>query len=294
MRKPPGRRPASRSSSSSLICRAGKPSKATRDWAALALEALPDKSSEDAEVKGRQYWSAAAISLERAHRALLERKVLRGHHGAVNAVMVMPDGNRIVTASDDGTARIWDMETGNELGVLKAADDKPVTALALMSGPTRIVTGSKDGSMRIWDPDTRTELKALESHGGAITALAVMSEPPRVIGFSESKKGHIWNVLTGFERTFVLLEIVNAVVVTPDGDRFITGSSDNVGRIWDAETQKVQIELKGHDGPVTAVAVTRDGNRIVTGSNDRTLRIWDADTGEQRKEIRGHPTRSPT
>ena len=120
------------------------------------------------------------------------------------------------------------------------------------------------------------------------------SEPFRIIGFSENKTGHIWNVLTRFEQTFALPDIVSAVVVTSDGDRLITGSNDNVARVWDIETQKVRLELKGHDGPITAVAVTREGNRIVTGSNDRTLRIWDADTGEQRKEIRGHLILSPT
>ena len=88
----------------------------------LALEALPDKNSEDAAVKTRQLLPAVAVSLERAQRLLLERKVLRGHNGPVNAVAAIPGGNRIVSASDDGTARIWDIELGAELGVLKAAD----------------------------------------------------------------------------------------------------------------------------------------------------------------------------
>ena len=254
----------------------------------LALEALPDRKSEDPAIKTRQYWSPAAISLERARRALLERKVLRGHHGPVNAVAAIPGGNRIVTASDDGTARIWDVESGNELGVLRAAGSRPVTALALMTGPTRIVTGSEDGNVRIWDADTLVETTAFESKGGPIAALAVTPEQLRIIGFSRDGKGHIWNVLTRAEQPFVSQDIVNAVAVTSDGKRLITGSGDKLARVWDIETQKMKFELKGHDGPVTAVAVTPDGSRIVTGSNDRTLRIWDADTGDQRKEIRGH------
>ena len=254
----------------------------------LALEALPDRNSEDADVKGRQYWPAAAISLERAHRALLERKVLRGHHGPVNAVAAIPGGNRIVTASEDGTARIWDVDTGEEKGVLKAAGGKPVTALAMMSGPTRIVTGSEDGSVRIWDADTLVETNAFESKGGAIAALAVTPEQLRVIGFSKDGKGHIWSVLTGADQPFVSQDIVNAVAVTSDGKRLIAGSNDKIARVWDIETQKLKFELRGHDGPITAVAVTREGNRIVTGSNDRTLRIWDADTGDYQREIRGH------
>ena len=129
----------------------------------LALEALPDKNSEDAAVKTRQLLPAVAVSLERAQRLLLERKVLRGHNGPVNAVAAIPGGNRIVSASDDGTARIWDIESGAELGVLKVADSPPVTALGVISGPTRIVTGYGNGNIRIWDGDTHAEIATFES-----------------------------------------------------------------------------------------------------------------------------------
>ena len=81
----------------------------------LALEALRDTSSDDEITRGRPYWTQAEVSLESARRLLREQIVLKDHLGSVTSVAVTPDGARIVTGSDDKTARIWDAKTGAEL-----------------------------------------------------------------------------------------------------------------------------------------------------------------------------------
>lgn len=75
----------------------------------LALEALPDANSEDPSVKGRPLWAPAEVSLEGARRALRELAVLKRHTATVRSVAVTPDGARIVTGSDDKTARLWEL-----------------------------------------------------------------------------------------------------------------------------------------------------------------------------------------
>jgi WD40 repeat protein len=158
----------------------------------------------------------------------------------------MPDGNRIVTGSDDGTARLWDLETGKEVRSLGEAGGKPVTALAVMA-PAYIATGHDDGKVRVWDADKPSEPIVFESHEGAITALGAMSEPFRIIGFSKNWKGHIWNVLTRSDRSFGVrrTDIINTIAVTADGERFVTGSNAKVARVWDVETLEVRTELAG-------------------------------------------------
>ena len=60
-----------------------------------------------------------------------------------------PDGDHIITASDDGTARIWDADTGAALAVLEGHED--VVSAATFSADGRwAVTGSYDGSARVW------------------------------------------------------------------------------------------------------------------------------------------------
>ena len=81
---------------------------------------------------------------------------------------------------------------------------------------------------------------------------------------------------------------VDAVSVTPDGKRAVSGSSDQTLKVWDLETGSEIQTLKGHSGLVLAVSVTPDGKRAVSGSSDQTLKVWDLETGEEIQTLQGH------
>src|SRR6185437_3214970 len=78
---------------------------------------------------------------------------LEGHQGTVEFAAFNPDGTRVVTASDDETARIWDAATGQEIMVLRGHEDWVWCAAYDPSG-TRIVTTSRDKTARVWDATT--------------------------------------------------------------------------------------------------------------------------------------------
>ena len=78
----------------------------------LALEGLPDDTAGIA----RRYVPEAELQLDQAWLALHERLILFGHKGYVFTAAFSPDGKRIVTASADATARLWDAETGKQIG----------------------------------------------------------------------------------------------------------------------------------------------------------------------------------
>src|SRR5262249_42902698 len=82
----------------------------------LALAALPDPPAGIV----RPYLTEAELYLDGAIRALRERTVLKGHESSVVDAAFSPDGKRIVTASGDNTTRLWDAETGQSIGELKA------------------------------------------------------------------------------------------------------------------------------------------------------------------------------
>ncbi len=74
--------------------------------------------------------------------------------------------------------------------------------------------------------------------------------------------------------------LVNAVAVTPDGKRIVSGSGDKTIRVWDLEAgAPIGSPIEGHEGWVNTIAVTPDGKRIVSGSGDKTIRVWDLETG---------------
>jgi len=74
---------------------------------------------------------------------------LAGHTDAVTAGAWSPDGSRILTASEDRTARLWDAATGNELLVLSGHSDG-LRSVAWSPDGVHSVTASSDRSARIW------------------------------------------------------------------------------------------------------------------------------------------------
>ena len=67
-----------------------------------------------------------------------------------------------------------------------------------------------------------------------------------------------------------------SVAVSSDGQRIVSGSTDQTVRIWNAQTgEPIGQPLQGHTGPVWSVAISPDGQRIVSGSDDQTVRIWE-------------------
>jgi WD40 repeat protein len=74
---------------------------------------------------------------------------------------------------------------------------------------------------------------------------------------------------------------VQAVAVTADGKRVISGSRDNTVKVWNLETGEEQLTLSGHSDWVLAVAVTADGKRVISGSDDNTVKVWNLETGEE-------------
>ena len=76
-----------------------------------------------------------------------------------------PDGARIVTASDDDTARLWEAATGQELAVLRGHEGEVLSAVFSPDG-ARIVTASDDDTARLWEAATGQEIAVLRGHEG--------------------------------------------------------------------------------------------------------------------------------
>jgi len=83
---------------------------------------------------------------------------------------------------------------------------------------------------------------------------------------------------------------VVSFALSPDGKRLVTGTwkgRDNVARVWDVETGKEVLQLKGHTDRLYCVDWSKDGKSILTGSIDQTLILWDAKTGKRLKTLSG-------
>ncbi|GAB1545461.1 hypothetical protein NUACC21_81370 [Scytonema sp. NUACC21] len=226
-------------------------------------------------------------SLTRPDGKLL--RTLTGHSDRIRAVVLTPDGQRLISGSDDNTLKVWDVETGKELCTL-TGHNSPVSAVAVTPDGQRLISASNDKTLKVWDVETGKELRTLTGHSNSVSAVAVTPDGQRLISGSWDDTLKVWDVETGKElRTLTgHSERVSAVAVTPDGQRLISGSWDYTLKVWDVETGKELRTLTGHSDWVSAVAVTPDGQRLISASFDKTLKVWGVETGKELRILTGH------
>jgi WD40 repeat protein len=102
-----------------------------------------------------------------------------------------PDGSRVVTASYDNTARVWDATTGKLLAT-PLEHQGPVSNAAFSPDGTRVVTASADHTARVWDAATGKLLATPLQHQGPVTSAAFSPDGSRVVTASEDHTARIW------------------------------------------------------------------------------------------------------
>lgn len=223
---------------------------------------------------------------------LLEVKILRGHTESILAVAYSPDGQQIVTASADRTAKVWVVESATELLAL-SGHTNAVRSVAFSPDGRRIVTGSWDNTAKVWDSRTGTNLLTLIGHTDAIFSVALSSDGQRIVTGSRDRTAKVWDAASGsLIRT---LEghsgVIWSVAFSSDASRIVTSSWDRTAKVWSATDGTDLLTLRGHDDAVFSVAFSPDDRRIVTGSRDLTAKVWDAGTGAELFPLYGHSGR---
>src|SRR5688500_3185476 len=89
----------------------------------------------------------------------------------VRSAAFSPSGAKLVTASDDHTARLWDAASGTALGALQGHDERVSTA-SFSSDGAKVVTASDDRTARLWDAASGQSLAVLEGHEGGVFSAA--------------------------------------------------------------------------------------------------------------------------
>jgi WD40 repeat protein len=209
--------------------------------------------------------------------------VLKGHTSFVYPVAVSPDGKRVASGAWDGTVRLWDVETSEQLAALRPGQGA-IYSLAFDSRGERLAAATADYSVFVWNQATgqlvdRVKLtdkcyslaftpddaKLVVAHGGltVLDGKPLMPQQALVPQHFPGEKDH-----------------VTEVVFSPSRDSFVTFSGKSSwapGRevsVWDVSTLK-QLAVFQAPTPVNTATYSPDGARLALGHADGQLTVWD-------------------
>lgn len=216
-------------------------------------------------------------------------KILRGHTAPITSVAWDKEGHRIASCSKDGTAKIWDRESG-ECFLTLTGHEGAVNALVFSSQGQRVISGGSDHLILVWDAQTGACLEILVGHQDTVQSLAITSDQSALVSASNDGTIRIWN-LAKYEIERVITGDSNgllSVVITPDGKKIVAAANDNSIRVWDRSTGNRLSLWRGHDAQIHNLAISEDGNILASVGSDNTIRLWNLQTYQPLQKLTGH------
>lgn len=208
-------------------------------------------------------------------------KTITGDSSSVNPVAITPDGKTLASGGDDGTIRLWNLQTG-ELKKTFKGHKSAVSVLVFSPDGQTLATGSADESIKLWNLQTGGLIHTLSGRSKGISAITMTPDSQTLVSGDRVGTIEFWNVKNG-ERinSFAGHEIlVTSLAMTPDGQTLVSSSQDNTIKLWDVKTGQFFRTLTAPDSHhVFSVAISPNGQQIASGSWDGGIRLWHVKTG---------------
>lgn len=204
----------------------------------------------------------------------------RGHTNHVYAVRWSHYDQRLVSASEDGTAQVWNMFHSSDTVIYRKHTAR-VNAVDWSVSDKYIVSGSSDMTAHVWDTHNGNTSFVYRQHTGAIFTVGWSPLSGRIASGGQDRTVRVWNVADG-SNTYVYIghsDTVNQLAWSPDGRRIASCSNDKTVQVWNSTNGSGVVAYRGHKDRVRAVAWSPDGRFIASASDDQTVRIWDPTNG---------------
>jgi WD40 repeat protein/DNA-binding SARP family transcriptional activator len=202
-----------------------------------------------------------------------------------------PSDRSLATGHNDGSIRLWDADTGEQLQILRGHEDTVGYPAFSPDGRWLVSAALDDPTVRIWDVTAGAELMALTEPVEGWANPVFSPDGSRLATAAANYTVNIWDLTTS--ETIVRLEghesFVNQTVFSPDGSRVATASADGTARVWDARSGE-QLSIVFVPAALLSVAFSPDGSRIATSGGASSVAVWDAAAGRRLLALAGHGT----
>ena len=202
----------------------------------------------------------------------------KGHTSIVNYVEFSSDGKRILSASNDNSARIWCVSSGRELCKLEGHKQAVVFAKFSPDGK-HVLTVSKDGEGIIWSSQKGVAVTIIPQRNirATIKCATYCPDGKRILSALSDYTIAVWKASSG-----KLLNIfkghtamINYITCSPNGKWGATASEDFTVRLWDLSSKRYRLSLNGHMKKVHSLDFSSNGKYLASSSYDGTIRIWE-------------------
>jgi serine/threonine protein kinase len=283
-------RPAAGVPPSQPLQNAGQPSptKTANSRTAKPLEQERSRSASLGELRPAPAESTRSVSVKGSCLRTLE-----GHSKPVHSVAYSPDGQQIASASEDGTARLWQTNGGLLQRTLGSGTTGSLDAVAFSAEGQAIAAAGYDGIIRLWRTSTGTSASELKGHSRYVSELAFSADGQWLASAGYDNTLRFWKI--DLNQRLFLWQVVKAqpvhvlpnvhsgwvcsIAFSPDSQQVVSAGEDGTVKIWQTTQGKLIKTLQSHEGTAKAVAFSPNGRTVVSSATDKTIKIWDIAKG---------------
>ncbi|RXK40353.1 transcription initiation factor TFIID subunit 5 [Tremella mesenterica] len=213
----------------------------------------------------------------------LPMRKLIGHSGPVYSLSFDPlngsasSPSSLLSASQDGTVRLWSLDTYTNLVAYRGHGRDPVWDVEWGPMGVYFATASRDRTARLWCSDRVSPVRMYTGHLSDVNCVKFHPNSLYLSTGSNDASCRLWDVQRGACIRLFLghVDAVTTLAISPDGKMLASAGLDSNIWLWDLGSSRPIKTMTGHRGPISSLTFSSESSMLVSGSLDCTVRCWD-------------------